>query len=83
MPVVYGHEPLRGYSNARNKSIDLALTTDAQVLVCIDDDMLFDPDCVLGHLRSLRELDCDVASSAFRGSSLQQKQRQKPFRQWQ
>ncbi len=30
-PILYGHEPISGYSNARNKVIEIALGTNAEV----------------------------------------------------
>lgn len=67
IPVHYGHEPQAGYSNARNKAIDVALTTDAEVFLFSDDDMILDPDWLIGHLRSHRELGAEVVNGRIYG----------------
>lgn len=63
----YGHQPEAGYSNARNLALELALTTDAEILAFVDDDMLLEPDWLVGQLRSYRELGCDGVSGALVG----------------
>jgi len=66
-PVVYGHEPRTGYSSSRNKSIELVLTTDAEVMICTDDDMLLDAGWLTGHLASLQSFGCDVVNGRIFG----------------
>lgn len=66
-PTRYGHQPEAGYANARNLALDLALTTDAEILAFVDDDMLLEPDWLEGQLRSYRELGCDGVSGALVG----------------
>jgi glycosyltransferase involved in cell wall biosynthesis len=59
-PVIYGHEPRLGYSNARNKSLSLALETDAEVFLMCDDDQVMRPDWVIEHLAALERYNADV-----------------------
>ncbi|MEZ5850679.1 MAG: glycosyltransferase family A protein [Hyphomicrobiaceae bacterium] len=66
-PVHYGHEPIAGYSSARNKAIALALETDADAFLFTDDDMILDPGWLAGHLRSLEELEADVVNGRIHG----------------
>lgn len=66
-PVHYGHEPIAGYSSARNAAIALALETDAEVFLFTDDDMILDPGWLAGHLRSLDELGADVVNGRIHG----------------
>ena len=61
-PVHYGHEPVAGYSSARNKAIEIALGTDAEIFLFVDDDMLLDPGWAAAHLRSHAELGADVVN---------------------
>jgi glycosyltransferase involved in cell wall biosynthesis len=63
----YGHEPAPGYSNARNRALELALKTPAELLAFVDDDMTVDPTWLLGHLRSHEEFACDVVGGAIHG----------------
>ena len=63
----YGHEPTKGYSSARNKAVDVALRTRADVFLMVDDDMLLDPGWVAGHLTSLEELGADVVTGMQAG----------------
>lgn len=65
--IRYGHEPQRGYSNARNKALELALETPAEILAFCDDDFILAPDWVIGHLRTYRELECDVVEGRCYG----------------
>jgi len=71
--TLYGHEPKPGYANARNKALELALKTDADLLAFVDDDMMLDRDWLLGHLQSYREFDCDVVGGAIKGGSSRHK----------
>jgi glycosyltransferase involved in cell wall biosynthesis len=67
-PVHYGHEPVAGYSSARNKAIEIALAeTTAEVFLFVDDDMLLDPDWAAAHLRSLAALEADVVNGRIFG----------------
>lgn len=66
-PVHYGHEPVAGYSSARNKAIALALETDAEAFLFTDDDMILDPGWLEGHLRSLEALSADVVNGRIHG----------------
>lgn len=66
-PASYGHEPETGYSNARNKALELALKTPAELLAFVDDDMAPDPDWLLGHLQSHEAFGCDVVGGAIHG----------------
>ena len=66
-PVGYGHEPVAGYSNARNKAIELALATGAEAFLFVDDDMLLSPSWLAEHLRSLSQLDADVVNGRIHG----------------
>lgn len=67
-PVHYGHEPQAGYSNARNKAIEVALAeTTADVLLFTDDDMILDRGWLAGHIRSLAELRADVVNGRIHG----------------
>jgi len=63
----YGHEPSPGYSNARNKALELALKTPAELIAFVDDDMTVDPTWLLGHLRSHEEFACEVVGGAIHG----------------
>lgn len=66
-PLVYGHEPVAGYSNARNKAIELAMGVDAEALLFVDDDMILDPGWLAAHLRSLEAFGCDVVNGRIWG----------------
>lgn len=66
-PLHYGHERQAGYSSARNKAIELALATQAEVFMFTDDDMILDPGWLRGHLRSLAELGADVVNGRIHG----------------
>jgi glycosyltransferase involved in cell wall biosynthesis len=66
-PASYGHEPAPGYASARNKALELALKTSAELLAFVDDDMTLDPNWLLGQLRSYKEFACDVVGGAIRG----------------
>ncbi len=67
-PVHYGHEPVAGYSSARNKAISLALSeTRAEAFLFTDDDMILDPGWLAGHLRSLNEFGADVVNGRIHG----------------
>lgn len=66
-PVDYGHEPQAGYSNARNKALEIALGVEGDVLLFVDDDMILDPQWLIGHLRSHEELGCDVVNGRIFG----------------
>lgn len=67
-PVHYGHEPVSGYSSARNKAISLALSqTRAEAFLFTDDDMILDPGWLAGHLRSLNEFGADVVNGRIHG----------------
>ena len=70
---LYGHEPEAGYANARNKALQLALQTDAELLAFLDDDMALDPNWLLGHLRSYQEFACDVVGGAIMGGQSRHK----------
>jgi hypothetical protein len=66
-PVHYGHEPNAGYSNARNKAIETALSTEAEVFLFVDDDMVLEPTWLGEHLRSLAVLGADVVNGRIWG----------------
>ncbi|MDX2157442.1 MAG: glycosyltransferase family A protein [Hyphomicrobiaceae bacterium] len=66
-PVHYGHEPVAGYSSARNTAIELALATSAEAFLFTDDDMILDRGWLAGHLRSLDELGADVVNGRIHG----------------
>ena len=67
-PVHYGHEPVAGYSSARNKAIAVALgQTSAEAFLFTDDDMILDAGWLAGHLRSLDELGADVVNGRIHG----------------
>lgn len=66
-PVHYGHEAVAGYSSARNKAIALALETQAEVFLFTDDDMILEPGWLVGHLRSLEDLEADVVNGRIHG----------------
>jgi len=63
----YGHDPTPGYSNARNRALELGLKTPAELLAFVDDDLAVDPNWLLGHLRSYEELACDIVGGAIHG----------------
>ena len=65
---VYGHQPVPGYSNARNLAIELALTTPGEVFAFVDDDLVLAPDWLSGQIRSYRELDCAAVGGAVIGT---------------
>ncbi|MBS0241986.1 MAG: glycosyltransferase family 2 protein [Proteobacteria bacterium] len=66
--VHYGHEPIAGYSSARNKALAVALAeTRADVFLFTDDDMILDPGWLVGHLRSIAELGADVVNGRIHG----------------
>ncbi len=65
--VHYGHEPIAGYSSARNKAIELALATSADAFLFTDDDMILDTGWLAGHLRSLAELQADIVNGRIHG----------------
>jgi Glycosyl transferase family 2 len=67
-PVHYGHEAVAGYSNARNKALEVALAkTTAEVFLFVDDDMILDRGWLSQHLRSLTELQADVVNGRIYG----------------
>lgn len=67
-PVHYGHEPEAGYSNARNKALEVALAeTTAEVFLFVDDDMILDPGWLREHLRSHVELEAEVVNGRIYG----------------
>lgn len=66
-PVHYGHEPVAGYSSARNKALEIALGVDGDILLFVDDDMILDPQWLIGHLRTHTELGCDVVNGRIFG----------------
>ncbi|MGE3916049.1 MAG: glycosyltransferase family 2 protein [Hyphomicrobiaceae bacterium] len=67
-PVHYGHEPVAGYSSARNKAIEVALAeTRAEAFLFTDDDMILERGWLAGHLRSLAELGADVVNGRIHG----------------
>src|SRR5262245_39945827 len=66
-PVRYGHEPQAGYSSARNKALELALSLDAEVFLFVDDDMILDKGWLAGHLASHTEFGCDVVNGRIWG----------------
>ena len=68
-PTLYGHEPNAGYSNARNKAIELALRTDSEIFAFVDDDFELDPNWLIGHIRSHQELDADAINGRLGGQS--------------
>jgi succinoglycan biosynthesis protein ExoM len=65
-PWSYAHEPSPGYSNARNKALELALDGPAEILAFVDDDTTVDSDWLSGHLRSYEAFACDVVEGATR-----------------
>ena len=65
-PVHYGHEPVAGYSSARNKALALSETR-AEALLFTDDDMILDKGWLAGHVRSLVELEADVVNGRIHG----------------
>lgn len=66
-PVHYGHEPVAGYSSARNRALALGLATNAEAFLFTDDDMILDAGWLAGHLRSLGELGADVVNGRIHG----------------
>jgi|LNFM01.1.fsa_nt_gb glycosyltransferase involved in cell wall biosynthesis len=67
-PVHYGHEPVAGYSSARNRALAVALAeTRAEAFLFTDDDMILDPGWLAGHVRSLDELAADVVNGRIHG----------------
>lgn len=66
-PVHYGHEPVAGYSSARNKALQLGLATPADAFLFTDDDMILDKGWLEGHLRSLDVLAADVVNGRIHG----------------
>jgi glycosyltransferase involved in cell wall biosynthesis len=66
-PVHYGHEPVTGYSSARNKAIEIALQTDAEAFLFVDDDMILERSWLREHLRSLQELGADIVNGRIYG----------------
>ena len=67
LPVRYGHEPVAGYSSARNKAIEVALGTTAEIFLFVDDDMILDKAWLREHLRSHVELGADVVNGRIYG----------------
>lgn len=67
LPVVYGHQPERGYSNARNLALELALSTQSEIFAFVDDDLVLDPGWLAGQIRTYREFDCDCVGGAVIG----------------
>jgi glycosyltransferase involved in cell wall biosynthesis len=64
----YVHQPERGYSNIRNAALTCALQrTQAEVLLCIDDDVIPKPDFVHQHIATLTETGADVSSGCTIG----------------
>lgn len=51
--VSYGFEAVRGYTTARNKSLELGLATDAQAFLITDDDVQPQPTWIVDHLEAL------------------------------
>jgi hypothetical protein len=69
----YDHEPAAGYTNARNKALELALQVPADLLAFVDDDVTLDANWLIGHLRSYDEFACDVVGGAIHGGSSRHK----------
>ena len=60
LTFVASHEPVPGYSSARNKSLELGLQTGADYFLVTDDDLLVDPKWVEEHLNAFSEYNSDV-----------------------
>lgn len=65
--VVYGHQPERGYSNARNLGLTLALATPSEIFAFVDDDLVLDAGWLIGQIRTYRAFDCDAVGGAVVG----------------
>ncbi len=62
LDIVYRHEPQAGFASARNAALEAALTTDAEVLIFVDDDDTPDPDLVVAHIEAVNRYRCDIVS---------------------
>jgi glycosyltransferase involved in cell wall biosynthesis len=62
LDIIYRHESQTGYASARNAALEAALTTDAEVLIFVDDDDTPDPDLVVAHVEAFNEYRCDIVS---------------------
>lgn len=67
LPLHYAHEPARGYSSVRNRAIDLALETGADLLVFVDDDSTVLPELVAEHIAAIERHKADVVVGSFDG----------------
>lgn len=61
------HQPKRGYSSARNTSLQLAIELGADVAILIDDDSVALPSLVSEHLWALDHYDADAIAGAIDG----------------
>ena len=59
MPIIYAHEPRRGYSMARNRQLDAA-PADAAWLAMIDDDEVPEPQWLVALLETARRSGADL-----------------------
>jgi hypothetical protein len=64
LDLVYTHEPSRGYTMARNAAIEAVLSTDAQLLIFTDDDLVVEPDLVAAYLACFEDFEADVIHGA-------------------
>lgn len=62
LPITYAHEPVRGYASVRNRALDVALATRADLFVFIDDDMLPHPDMLARYVEVFEETGVDVVA---------------------
>ena len=63
----YGHEPQRGYCHVRNRAIELALRSGAELLIFLDDDSEALPGLVTAHLAAIERYDADAIVGTFEG----------------
>jgi len=68
--ISYAHQPERGYASVRNSAIDLALQTDAGVLIFIDDDSTAAPDLVTAYLAAFETYPADTVVGRIGGISI-------------
>lgn len=59
-PIQYTEEPKVGLSFARNKTVEMALQTDASLIAWIDDDNIPDPDWLLQIVERQRTTNADM-----------------------
>lgn len=61
-PIVYTHEPRRGYSSVRNAAIATALEVGADILMFTDDDVTVGPDVITAYMDVFETTGADIVA---------------------